>query len=285
METRLRLAFAAAGLPEPQLNTVLVGPAGVEHHCPDFQWPAYGLCVEYEGDTHNDDEQVARDIRRARAVKSAGSVEVRLHKADIGNDCASAVRIVREALVERGWRPAACTCGGTPQRACSRGTTWPRATSASTVPSNQRVPAHAPWLRDRRVSVSAGPAHSLTSPPTRGLARGGRLGAFGGVWGLDRCVIGVFSAENPDNATVERSGAGSGSGSGSGAGAGVGSGSGRFRGSYCLLLGSRYGIGPCRWCREWVDLMPTRAQGAWGCGFSCWCGGYLMPLIITPRTK
>src|SRR5699024_11705650 len=22
-----------------------------------------------------------------------------------------------------------------------------------------------------------------------------------------------------------------------------------------------------------------------GCGFSCWCGGYLMPLIITPRTK
>lgn len=107
METRLRLAFAAAGLPEPQLNTVLVGPAGVEHHCPDFQWPAYGLCVEYEGDMHNDDEQVARDIRRARAVKSAGSVEVRLHKADIGNDCASAVRIVREALVERGWRPAA----------------------------------------------------------------------------------------------------------------------------------------------------------------------------------
>src|SRR5690625_7439482 len=76
--------------------------------------------------------------------------------------------------------------------------------------------------------------------------------------------MGVFSAETPDNATVERSGAGSGSGSGSGAGSGVGSGSGRFRGSYCLLLGSRYEIGPCRWCRAWVDLMPTRAQGAWG---------------------
>src|SRR5690625_7881702 len=107
METRLRLAFAAAGLPEPQLNTVLVGPDGVEHHCPDFQWPAYGLCVEYEGDMHNDDEQVARDIRRARAVKSAGSVEVRLHKADIGNDCASAVRIEigRASCRDRGRSP------------------------------------------------------------------------------------------------------------------------------------------------------------------------------------
>src|SRR5699024_2321868 len=59
----------------------------------------------------------------------------------------------------------------------------------------------------------AGPAHSLTSPPTRGLARGGRSRV---VWGLDRCVIGVFSAENPDNATVERAGAGAGSGAGSG---------------------------------------------------------------------
>ena len=107
METRLRLEFAASGLPEPQINTVLVGADGTEHHRPDFQWPAFGLCVEYEGGTHNGEEQVARDIRRARAVKSAGSVEVRLHKNDIRNDCAPAVQIVRQALLERGWRPAA----------------------------------------------------------------------------------------------------------------------------------------------------------------------------------
>lgn len=107
METRLRLAFAASGLPEPQLNTVLVGADGTERHRPDLQWPAYGLCVEYEGDTHNDDEQVARDTRRARAVKSAGSIEVRLHKNDIRDDCAPAVQIVRQALLEQGWRPAA----------------------------------------------------------------------------------------------------------------------------------------------------------------------------------
>lgn len=106
VETRLRLAFVAAGLPEPEINTVLIGADGVERHHPDFQWPAFGLCVEYEGGSHNDDEQVARDIRRARAVKAAGCVEVRLHKNDIGSDCAIAVQIVRKALIEHGWRPA-----------------------------------------------------------------------------------------------------------------------------------------------------------------------------------
>lgn len=105
VETRLRLAFVAAGLPEPAINTVLVGADGIEHHHPDFQWPAFELCVEYEGGSHNDEEQVARDIRRARAVKSAGCVEIRLHKNDIGSGCARAVQIVREALIEQGWRP------------------------------------------------------------------------------------------------------------------------------------------------------------------------------------
>lgn len=106
VETRLRLAFVAAGLPEPAINTVMVGADGIKRHHPDFQWPAFGLCVEYEGGNHNDEEQVARDIRRARAVKAAGCVEIRLHRNDIGSGCASAVQIVRAALIEQGWRPA-----------------------------------------------------------------------------------------------------------------------------------------------------------------------------------
>ena len=106
VETRLRLAFVAAGLPEPEINTVLAGTDGVKRHRPDFQWPAFELCVEYEGGNHNDDGQVARDIRRARAVKAAGYLEVRLHRNDIRSGCAIAVTIVREALIERGWRPS-----------------------------------------------------------------------------------------------------------------------------------------------------------------------------------
>lgn len=105
METQLRLAFIAAGLPEPQINTALIGDDGVERHSPDFQWPEYELCVEYEGEGHNDEEQVRRDIRRARAVKAAGWGEVRLFNEDTWRNCAGAIQQVREALLERGWRP------------------------------------------------------------------------------------------------------------------------------------------------------------------------------------
>ena len=106
METRLRLAFIAAGLPEPQINQPLVGDDGVERHCPDFQWRDFGICVEYEGQTHNDPDQVARDIRRARAVKDAGCIEIRLAKGDLHPNCSGAVQIVRAALNEQGWRPS-----------------------------------------------------------------------------------------------------------------------------------------------------------------------------------
>lgn len=104
-ETMLRLAFIAAGLPEPQINVPLIGADGVERHAPDLQWQDFGVCVEYEGERHNDEEQIQRDIRRARAVKAAGCVEIRLYKNDLTDECAAAVRMVRAELIERGWRP------------------------------------------------------------------------------------------------------------------------------------------------------------------------------------
>ncbi|MGO1482260.1 MAG: hypothetical protein ACTHWF_14190 [Brachybacterium sp.] len=112
-ETLLRLAFARAGLPTPQLNAPLVGTDGVPRHEPDFLWPEYRVCVEYEGQGtgrrqgHNDPKQIESDIERARRATQAGWVEVRLYNKDVGDDCSRALRIVREVLSSRGWCPSA----------------------------------------------------------------------------------------------------------------------------------------------------------------------------------
>jgi hypothetical protein len=103
-ETRLRLAFLRAGLPEPELNVPLIGDDGIARHEPDFLWPRYRVCAEYEGKQHNDDHQVERDIRRARRVQEAGWVEIRLYDRDTDRDCAEAIRLVRQELTTRGWR-------------------------------------------------------------------------------------------------------------------------------------------------------------------------------------
>lgn len=100
-ETRLRLAFARAGLPTPLLNTPLRTAQGRAVHTPDFQWPDQRVCAEYDGRTHSSEDQVARDIRRARRVQKAGWVEVRLSAEDMHDDCAEAVRLVRDALEAR----------------------------------------------------------------------------------------------------------------------------------------------------------------------------------------
>lgn len=105
-ETTLRLAFVDAGLPEPEINQPLRGSDGVTRHAPDFQWREFTVCAEYEGASHNEPEQVKRDIRRARAAKAAGFVELRLYKQDLHDDCAPAIRVVRNELLARGWRRA-----------------------------------------------------------------------------------------------------------------------------------------------------------------------------------
>lgn len=105
-ETTLRLAFVAAGLPEPRINVPLVGADGRERHSPDFQWTEFGLCAEYEGTTHNDPEQIQRDIGRARTAKAAGFTEIRLAKKDLEDGCAPAVQIIRNELNARGWHRA-----------------------------------------------------------------------------------------------------------------------------------------------------------------------------------
>lgn len=104
METLLRLAFRDAGLPRPLIYRPLAGPDGT-HHQPDFQWPDFRVCAEYDGSSHSDSDQVERDIRRSRRVRHAGWSEVRLYWKDTDRRCADAVRLVREELISRGWQP------------------------------------------------------------------------------------------------------------------------------------------------------------------------------------
>lgn len=103
-ETKLRLACAYAGLPEPLLN-VKTHLSGEAERTPDQSYPEYKVAVEYDGDTHNDPQQVERDVRRSEDYTRAGWQEVRLMKRHMANDAKEAVKKVRDALYARGWRP------------------------------------------------------------------------------------------------------------------------------------------------------------------------------------
>lgn len=103
METRLRLAFARAGLPAPLLNQPMVAADGRALHSPDFSWPRWRVCGEYEGRTHSAPDQITKDIARTLRAEAAGWVELRFAAPDAANDCARAVHRTREALLARGW--------------------------------------------------------------------------------------------------------------------------------------------------------------------------------------
>jgi hypothetical protein len=104
-ETKLRLACGYAGLPEPLLNAKTELTAGVER-TPDQSYPDFRVAVEYDGAMHADPRQVERDVTRAEDYARAGWHEVRIMKGHMANDAKEAVRKVRDALYDRGWRPS-----------------------------------------------------------------------------------------------------------------------------------------------------------------------------------
>lgn len=104
-ETRLRLACGYAGLPEPLLNVATPLLDGAER-TPDQSYPEYKVAAEYDGGTHNDPLQVERDVRRQEDYARAGWLEVRIMNRHMANDAKEAVRKIRDALYDRGWRPS-----------------------------------------------------------------------------------------------------------------------------------------------------------------------------------
>ena len=65
METRLRLLFADAGLPEPEVNQWVRLEDGTPVHKPDLSWPQWRVAADYDGVHHaeRDDEE---DVRAGR---------------------------------------------------------------------------------------------------------------------------------------------------------------------------------------------------------------------------
>src|SRR5699024_1088131 len=81
-ETRLRLAFLRAGLPEPVANSRLrvadaPGDGLIDLGEPDLQWPQWRVVLEHEGPSHLRPEQLSRDIERTERRRDGGWLGVR----------------------------------------------------------------------------------------------------------------------------------------------------------------------------------------------------------------
>ena len=103
-ETMLRLAIVRAGLPEPELNIPIITEDGVRHHEPDLSYRKYRIGIEYEGEHHGEESQIARDIARSERYAALGWTEVRISKRHMVNDAKPAAAKVLVALAQAGWR-------------------------------------------------------------------------------------------------------------------------------------------------------------------------------------
>ena len=84
MESRARLHFGRAGLPEPELNAEVFGEDGNFVARADFLWRDARVIVEYEGDHHRTDRrQWQSDIQRTRLLESLGWRVLRITGADL----------------------------------------------------------------------------------------------------------------------------------------------------------------------------------------------------------
>lgn len=84
MESRARLVFADASLPEPELNGVISDEGGQFVARGDFVWRSAKVVVEYEGDHHRTDRrQWQHDIARTRLLEALGWKVIRITAADL----------------------------------------------------------------------------------------------------------------------------------------------------------------------------------------------------------
>lgn len=99
-ETRLRLAFVDAGLPEPVLQVPL-HPEERRTRYADLGYPSLKIAIQYEGPSHFTPDQAKADHRRDNDFLAAGWIVLRFNERDHAEGFRSAVRQVREAIACR----------------------------------------------------------------------------------------------------------------------------------------------------------------------------------------
>jgi uncharacterized protein DUF559 len=86
METRARLAFGRAGIPDPELNATVHAEDGHFVARVDFLWREARVIVEYEGEKHRTDrKQWQNDIHRVRLLEGLGWKVIRITAADLSD--------------------------------------------------------------------------------------------------------------------------------------------------------------------------------------------------------
>lgn len=104
-ETRTRLIIVRSGLPEPLIGHTVHTERGEFVGTPDLAYPDFRIALEYEGEIHRTNDQVfADDLERAELFQDAGWRYVRITKEHLANPQRLVAR-VRNALIQRGWRP------------------------------------------------------------------------------------------------------------------------------------------------------------------------------------
>ncbi|HEV7168997.1 MAG TPA: hypothetical protein VGN49_13620 [Micrococcaceae bacterium] len=102
-ETQMRLALVRAGLPEPELNVIILDPGGVPRIWPDAAYPGYRVSLQYDGGHHDAERQYGSDIRRGDWTAHLHWLEVRVDKSDLSGEKPAVVGKVLRALKSRGY--------------------------------------------------------------------------------------------------------------------------------------------------------------------------------------
>jgi len=104
MESILRWAILAAGLPEPAVNARVLDDGGWLARV-DLSYPAQRIAIEYQGDQHRSDKrQWHGDISRTRGLQTAGWQVIFASADDIARPH-SVLMSIRTGLADRGWVP------------------------------------------------------------------------------------------------------------------------------------------------------------------------------------
>ena len=106
-ETDLRLLIVRSGLPEPEVNGLILGRTGVKLATGDLVFRRYRVLLEYDGGQHRTDEnQYHWDVDRLDALMEETWRVIRINKSHLRNP-PEVIRRVTVALMAGGWRPRA----------------------------------------------------------------------------------------------------------------------------------------------------------------------------------